>query len=140
MKRHQSLYLFTIIFCLSHFISVAQNKAFSIKFSDYKTDLSKDAMKTLKDVAEAMKNFPDSNLAVIVNCGGTENRKLAQANWDRPNNIINYLVKKSGIAADRFIFKYGSGFEDCNIVSLMFTDEKITTDAPPHPNLRKKQL
>jgi len=60
--------------------------------------------------------------------------------WDRVNAIINYLVDKEGIGADRFVFKYGQEGGDCNTVDLQdgTGDEGPTTVPAPHPNLRRK--
>ena len=66
-----------------------------------------------------------------------------QRSWDRVNAVINYLVEKEGISADRFIFNYGQEGGDCNTVDLRGAaaegEEGPTTVPAPHPNLRKNK-
>ncbi len=64
--------------------------------------------------------------------------------------MINCLVEKEGISADRFIFKYGQEGGDCNTVDLRdgTQEEGPTTPPPPpfffffvpapHPGLRRR--
>jgi hypothetical protein len=49
-----------------------------------------------------------------------------QRSYDRVNAIINYLVEKEGISADRFFWNYGQEGGDCNTVDLRAaaTDEQ----------------
>ena len=64
-----------------------------------------------------------------------------QLSWDRVNAVINYLVEKEGISADRFIFKYGQEGGDCNTVDLRdgTQEEGPNTVPAPHPNLRRRR-
>ena len=143
MKRYLPLFLLTIGCCLIHCVLSGQDrfgKMYSIKFSDYTTNLSKEANTKLNDIARSLKNKPDNNLVVIGYCCATENQLLNQVSWDRINKIIDHFVKKPGINADRFIFNYGAEGGDDHTVDLKFTDETLSTDPdpPPHPNLHKK--
>jgi hypothetical protein len=139
MKRYPQFFVFIIASCFIQcvFGQDSIGKVYSIKFSGYKSNLSKEAKAILNEVAKKMKDQPGCRFALTSYCV-TENRRMNQANWDRPNNIINYLVTKHGIDSDRFIFNYGSDDSDCNRVDLKFTEQRLSTDAPPHPNLRKK--
>jgi hypothetical protein len=140
MKSVLQLFFLIVGCCFIHSLSFGQDgidKIYQIKFSGYKSRLSKEALATLNDVARFMKSKPDCDFK-ITGCSGTEVERLNVANWDRVNNTIIYLVEKKGIKAERFIFSYGEG-KDCNTIDLQVTtDEKPTTDPPPHPNLRKK--
>lgn len=111
----------------------------SVSFASRSVSLSNDAKAVLATVAQKMKNNPNCKVAVI---GYGESSKAAQQlSWDRVNTVINYLVEKEGINADRLIFKYGEGGGDANTVDLRdgTGEEGPNTVAPPHPNLRKKK-
>src|SRR5258708_5700446 len=110
----------------------------SITFKGRSVTLSKDAQALLASTAEKLKNSPNCRIAVI---GYGESSKAAQQlSWDRVNAVINYLVEKEGISADRFIFRYGQSGGEENTVDLKDgTGEEGPNTAPaPHPNLRKK--
>jgi len=56
--------------------------------------------------------------------------------------VINYLVEKEGLSADRFIFQYGQEGGDCDTVDLRAAaegEEGPNTVPAPHPNLRKNK-
>jgi outer membrane protein OmpA-like peptidoglycan-associated protein len=110
----------------------------SVSFSGRSVALNNDAKAVLAGVAEKLRNNPNCKVAVV---GYGESSKSAQQlSWDRVNAVINYLVEKEGISADRFIFKYGEGGGDDNTVDLRdgTGDEGPNTVPAPHPNLRKK--
>jgi outer membrane protein OmpA-like peptidoglycan-associated protein len=110
----------------------------SISFKGRSSALSNDAKAVLAGVAETLKNSPSCKVAVV---GYGESSKSAQqTSWDRVNAVINYLVEKEGISADRFIFKYGETGGDNSTVDLKdgSNDEGPNTVPAPHPNLRKK--
>ncbi|HWK05274.1 MAG TPA: OmpA family protein [Puia sp.] len=110
----------------------------SITFKGRSITLSKDARALLAGTAEKLKNNPNCKIAVI---GYGESSKVAQQlSWDRVNAVINYLVEKEGISADRFIFRYGQPGGEENTVDLKDgTGEEGPNAVPaPHPNLRKK--
>lgn len=110
----------------------------SITFPGRTVSLDNDSKAVLASVAEKIRNNPNCKIAVI---GYGESSKSAQQlSWDRVNAVINYLVEKEGISADRFIFKYGEGGGDPNTVDLRDgTAEEGPNAVPaPHPNLRKK--
>ncbi|ULQ56660.1 OmpA family protein [Flavihumibacter rivuli] len=110
----------------------------SISFTGRSVSLSADAKAVLASVAEKLRNNPTCKVSVI---GYGESSKSAQQlSWDRVNAVINYLIEKEGISADRFIFKYGEGGGDTNTVDLRdATGEEGPNAVPaPHPNLRKK--
>jgi hypothetical protein len=110
----------------------------SVSFGAKSVSLSKDAKAVLAGVAEKMKANANCKVAVV---GYGESSKAAQQlSWDRVNAVINYLVEKEGINADRLIFKYGEGGGDANTVDLRdgSGEEGPNTVPAPHPNLRKK--
>ncbi|MBV4358132.1 OmpA family protein [Pinibacter aurantiacus] len=110
----------------------------SVSFGAKSVSLSKDAKAVLAGVAQKMKDNANCKVAVV---GYGESSKSAQQlSWDRVNAVINYLVEKEGINADRLIFKYGEGGGDANTVDLRdgSGEEGPNTVPAPHPNLRKK--
>lgn len=110
----------------------------SITFKGTSVALSNDAKALLASVAQQIKNSPDCKIAVVGYCAS--NKSQQQLSWDRVNAVINYLVEKEGLSADRFIFKYGEAGGDCNTVDLRDgTGEQGPTTVPaPHPNLRRR--
>ena len=59
--------------------------------------------------------------------------------WDHVNAVINYMVDKEGLSADRFIFNYGQDGGDCNTVDLRVAaqgEDGPNNVPPPHPNLK----
>mgnify|MGYP000223944565 CR=1 FL=1 len=110
----------------------------SITFSGRSVTLSNDAKALLASVAQKLRANPTCKIAVI---GYGESSKAAQQlSWDRVNAVINYLVEKEGISADRFIFQYGKGEGDENTVDLRdgTNEEGPNTVPAPHPNLRRR--
>ncbi len=110
----------------------------SISFKGRSVTLSKDAETLLTSTSEKLRNSPNCKIAVV---GYGESSKAAQQlSWDRVNAVINYLVEKQGISADRFIFRYGQSGGDENTVDLKDgTGEEGPNAVPaPHPNLRKR--
>jgi outer membrane protein OmpA-like peptidoglycan-associated protein len=110
----------------------------SIVFPGRTVSLNNDSKAVLTTVAEKIRNNPNCKIAVI---GYGESSKSAQQlSWDRVNAVINYLVEKEGISADRFIFKYGEGGGDPSTVDLRdgSAEEGPNAVPAPHPNLRKK--
>lgn len=110
----------------------------SISFRGNSVALSNDSKALLASVAQQIKNSPDCKIAVVGYCAN--NKSQQQLSWDRVNAVINHLVEKEGISADRFIFKYGEAGGDCNTVDLRdgTGEEGPTTVPAPHPNLRRK--
>ena len=110
----------------------------SISFKGKTVTLSNDAKALLAGVAQKIKDNSNCKVAVVGYCASSKSEQ--QLSWDRVNAIINYLVDKEGISADRFVFKYGQEGGDCNTVDLMdgTGDEGPTTVPAPHPNLRRK--
>src|SRR5580704_14290133 len=86
----------------------------SVTFKGKSVVLSKDAKALLASVADKMRNNPNCKVAVV---GYGESSKAAQQlSWDRVNAVINYLVEKEGISADRFVFRYGqSGGDEATV-------------------------
>lgn len=110
----------------------------SVSFKAGKNDLTDDAKAVLATVASKMRNNPGCKVVVIGYC--SSNKKEQQLSWDHVNKVINYLVDKEGINADRFIFNYGQPDGDCNTVDLRAAaegEDGPNTIEPPHPNLRK---
>ncbi|WP_241237875.1 OmpA family protein [Pseudoflavitalea rhizosphaerae] len=110
----------------------------SISFRGKTVVLSKDAKALLASVAQKMRDHSDCKVAVVGYC--STNKTEQQLSWDRVNAVINHLVEKEGISADRFIFKYGEMNGDCNTVDLRdgTGEEGPTTVPAPHPNLRRR--
>ena len=110
----------------------------SISFKAGSNRLDDDAKAVLASVAGRLRNSPDCKVVVIGYC--SSNKKEQQLSWDHVNAVINYLVEKEGISADRFIFNYGQEGGDCNTVDLRAAaeGEEGPNNVPaPHPNLRK---
>ncbi len=110
----------------------------SITFKGRSVALSNDAKALLASVAQKMKENEACKVAVVGYCASSKTEQ--QLSWDRVNAIINYLVDKEGMSADRFVFKYGQEGGDCSTVDLMdgTNDEGPTTVPAPHPNLRRR--
>jgi len=110
----------------------------SIAFKANSNKLDDDAKAALAAVAARMRNNPDCKVVVMGYCNST--KKEQQLSWDHVNAVINYMVDKEGISADRFFFNYGKDGGDCNTVDLRAASEGETGETtvdPPHPNLRK---
>jgi OmpA-OmpF porin, OOP family len=111
----------------------------SVSFKANSTVLSKDAQAALATVADQLRNNPSCK--IVVAGYGEPSKSSQQLSWDRVNAVINHLVDKQGISADRFIFRYGQTEGDPNTVDLRPAssgDEGPNTVPAPHPNLRKK--
>jgi OmpA-OmpF porin, OOP family len=110
----------------------------SVTFTGKSVTLSKDNQSLLASVGARMRNNPECKVVVVGYCNSTKQEQ--QLSWDRVNAVINYLVEKEGISADRFIFQYGQDGGDCNTVDLRGAasgEEGPNTVPAPHPNLRK---
>ena len=110
----------------------------SISFSPNSARLSNDAQAVLASVAARMRNNPECKVVVIGYC--SSNKREQQLSWDHVNAVINHMVDREGINADRFIFNYMQEGGDCNTVDLRAANEGEdgpNTVDPPHPNLRK---
>ncbi|MBL7732660.1 MAG: OmpA family protein [Chitinophagaceae bacterium] len=110
----------------------------SVAFKANSNKLSDDAKALLATVAAKMRNNPGCKVVVIGYC--SSDKKQQQLSWDHVNTVINYMVDKEGISADRFIFNYGQEGGDCNTVDLRAAaegEDGPNRVEPPHPNLRK---
>ncbi len=110
----------------------------SVAFKAGSNKVSDDAKAVLATVASKLRNSPECKVVVIGYCAS--NKKEQQLSWDHVNAVINYLVEKEGISADRFIFNYGQDGGDCNTVDLRAAaagEEGPNSVPAPHPNLRK---
>jgi len=110
----------------------------SITFGGRTVNLSNDSRALLASVAQKIRDNAACKIAVIGYCSSSKSEQ--QLSWDRVNSVINYLIEKEGIGADRFIFKYGQEGGDCNTVDLRdgTSEEGPTTVPAPHPNLRRR--
>jgi outer membrane protein OmpA-like peptidoglycan-associated protein len=111
----------------------------SISFKTATNRVDDDAKAVLASVAGRLRNSPECKVVVIGYCSSS--KKEQQLSWDHVNAVINYLVEKEGISADRFIFNYGQEGGDCNTVDLRAAaegEEGPNTVPAPHPNLQKK--
>ncbi len=110
----------------------------SIAFKPGNNKLSDDAKAVLATVAAKLRNNPGCKVVVIGYC--SSNKKEQQLSWDHVNAVINHMVDKEGVSADRFIFNYGQTGGDCNTVDLRAAaegEDGPNRVEPPHPNLRK---
>ncbi|MGI8599271.1 MAG: OmpA family protein [Chitinophagaceae bacterium] len=110
----------------------------SISFSGSGVALSNDSRSLLASVAARLRNNPECRIVVTGYCASSKSEQ--QRSWDRVNAIINHMVEREGISADRFYFNYGQMGGDCNTVDLRAAapDEQGQTTVPaPHPNLRR---
>ncbi|MEI6947854.1 OmpA family protein [Paraflavisolibacter sp. H34] len=111
----------------------------SVTFAGNSITLSSDNRSLLASIASRMRNNPECKVVVIGYCASSKSEQ--QRSWDRVNSVINYLVEKEGVSADRFIFQYGQEGGDCNTVDLRAaaSNEEGPTNVPaPHPNLRRR--
>ncbi|RYZ23804.1 MAG: hypothetical protein EOO16_03410 [Chitinophagaceae bacterium] len=109
----------------------------SVTFSGNNPALTNDARSMLASVAARLRNNPGCRVVVIGYCQSTKAEQ--QRSWDRVNAVINYMVEKEGLSADRFIFQYGQTGGDCNTVDIRPANEGEEGPAnvpAPHPNLR----
>lgn len=110
----------------------------SITFRGRGVSLNNDAKALLQGVASKIRDNSECKIAVVGYCSSTKSEQ--QLSWDRVNAVINYLVEKEGISADRFVFLYGQEGGDCNTVDLRdgTQEEGPTTVPAPHPGLRRR--
>jgi outer membrane protein OmpA-like peptidoglycan-associated protein/opacity protein-like surface antigen len=110
----------------------------SISFRANSAAITDDAENVLEQVAARMRNNPECKVVVIGYC--SSNKREQQLSWDHVNAVINHMVDKEGINADRFIFNYMQEGGDCNTVDLRAAnvgEDGPNTVDPPHPNLRR---
>lgn len=110
----------------------------SVSFAKSSTVVSKDAEPVLASIAGRLRNNPACK--VVVTGYGEANKSSQQLSWDRVNAVINYMVEKQGISADRFIWKYGQSEGDPNTVDIRGAaegEEGPNVVPAPHPNLRR---
>ena len=113
----------------------------SISFtSNTSVALTNDAQALLASVAARLRQNPTCRVVVTSYCAS--DKRAQQRSWDRVNAVINYMVDKEGISADRFYWNYGQEGGDCNTVDLRAAaaDEQGQTTVPaPHPNLSRQK-
>jgi outer membrane protein OmpA-like peptidoglycan-associated protein len=110
----------------------------SVTFSGNTVRISQDAQSLLASVAARLRNSPGCRVVVTGYCAS--NKAAQQRSWDRVNAVINHLVEREGISADRFIFQHAQEGGDCNTVDMRAATagEEGPSNVPaPHPNLRK---
>ncbi|OLY93629.1 Outer membrane protein OmpA [Cnuella takakiae] len=110
----------------------------SVTFTGNAVRLSTDAQSLLASVAARLRNSPGCRVVVTGYCAS--NKAAQQRSWDRVNAVINHLVEREGISADRFIFQHAQEGGDCNTVDMRAAaaGEEGPSNVPaPHPNLRK---
>jgi hypothetical protein len=109
-----------------------------VSFKNNSAALSADAQAALNTLAASVRNNPSCKL--VVTGYGEPSKAGQQLSWDRVNSVINYMVDKQGISADRFIFRHGQTGGDPNTVDIRAAgsgEEGPNTVPAPHPNLRK---
>ncbi len=112
----------------------------NITFNPRSYQAGRDAEAVLASVADRLRQNPDCKI-VVTSYTCEPSKSSQQLSWDRVNTVINFLVEKQGISADRLIFKYGESGGDCNTVDLRVAetgDEGPNTVPAPHPNLRRR--
>ena len=112
----------------------------SVNFKQGTIKINDDAKALLASVGARLRNSPECKVVVVGYC--SSNKREQQLSWDRVNAVINYLVEKEGLSAERFIFQYGQDGGDCNTVDLRAAgegEEGPNTVPAPHPNLRKNK-
>ena len=112
----------------------------SVNFKQGTIKISDDAKALLASIGARLRNSPECKVVVVGYC--SSNKREQQLSWDRVNAVINYLVEKEGLSAERFIFQYGQDGGDCNTVDLRAAgegEEGPNTVPAPHPNLRKNK-
>ena len=110
----------------------------SVTFTGSSATLNNDARSLLTSVAARLRNNPECKIVVTSYCASSKAEQ--QRSWERVNAVINHMVEREGISADRFFFNYGQEGGDCNTVDLRAAaaDEQGQTTVPaPHPNLRR---
>lgn len=111
----------------------------SVSFAARTVRVSADASSLLAGVATRMRNNSECRVVVVGYCYATKAEQ--QLSWDRVNAVINHMVEKEGISADRFVFQYAQEGGDCNTVDLRSAAEgEVGPSAvpAPHPGLRRK--
>jgi outer membrane protein OmpA-like peptidoglycan-associated protein len=106
--------------------------------SNSSVTLTNDAKALLASVAARLRQNPTCRVVVTSYCASSKAEQ--QRSWDRVNAVINYMVDKEGITADRFFWNYGQEGGDCNTVDLRAAAENEqgqTTVPAPHPNLSR---
>jgi outer membrane protein OmpA-like peptidoglycan-associated protein len=88
----------------------------SVTFTGNTTTLTNDARGLLASVAARLRQNPECNVVVTGYCASSKPQQ--QRSYDRVNAIINYLVEREGISAERFFWNYGQEGGDCNTVDL----------------------
>src|SRR5207302_9106855 len=106
----------------------------SVTFTGNGFTLSNDAKGLLASIAARLRNSPECKVVVTGYCASSKAEQ--QRSWDRVNTVINYLVEKEGVSADRFFWQYGQSGGDCNTVDLRAAsdaDQGLPTTVPaPH--------
>jgi outer membrane protein OmpA-like peptidoglycan-associated protein len=109
----------------------------SVQFSGSSIAITSDARSLLASVAARLRNNPGCRIVVVGYCQSSKAEQ--QRSWDRVNAVINHMVEKEGVSADRFIFQYGQEGGDCNTVDLRAAnegEEGPATVPAPNPSLR----
>jgi hypothetical protein len=146
MKRNFLHTILFVILSLTFWAHVARAEKFftdsipqlpDLIFKQGAKKLSKANKQTLDSVFNIALQTPDFSLMIFappVSCDPDK----SHISWVRANNVINYLVAK-GLKTEKLIFSYGSyenNWPDC--FKFGFTEDRVTTEEPPHPNLRKR--
>lgn len=111
----------------------------SVVFNNNSATLSTQGKKSLDSVAYQLYNMPGCFLVVSTNC--FPNERNQQLSWNRVNAVINYLVDKKGVGANRILTSYASKDTNCNAIELRGNyagEEQLDNNPPPHPNLRRQ--
>jgi OmpA-OmpF porin, OOP family len=134
--------VFILAITILPFFCIAQDNANcnfdlpSVSYMGNSTSLSASAKQMLEMISRVIKDNPGCRIRVEGH--STSSKNLQQLSWDRVYSVINYLVERTGISEERFLFDYGNEGNP-NVVDFYPTMEMGPTSVPaPHPNLRRK--
>ena len=114
----------------------------SVSFAPKSNKPSDDAKLFLQQEAAKCVTILVVKVVVVGYCAS--DKKEQQLSWDHVNAVINYLVDKEGVSADRFIFNHGQTGGDCNTVDLRGAadgeDGPNMVEPPPEPSERRTSI
>jgi hypothetical protein len=142
MKKTALLFCFALVSVVNTFAQTSADVKYgvfpAIQFGEGSNRLNDAAKENLAAIANTIRKDTSFKLVVTGYCN--DSKEIIQHSWDRVNLIINYLINREGISAERFIFKYGQKGTDCNAVGLRAAakgEKGPSCLAAPYPDLRE---